>query len=98
LKHFVVRGECRYVISATKCHSEERSDEESAFAFHVLVQKSSANQKQMLHGVYPEIAEGFSMTQRQTPNRLSADLRPYLRNPTLVAASPRLVVNSLTFF
>jgi hypothetical protein len=26
----------------------------------------SANQ--MLHGVYPEIAEGFSMTQQQTPN------------------------------
>jgi hypothetical protein len=46
------------------CHSEECSDEESVFDFSVLVEK---NAKQMLHGVYPEIAEGFSMTQQQTP-------------------------------
>jgi hypothetical protein len=50
------------------CHSEECSDEESAFDFPFLVETIGKSSKQMLHGVYPEITEGFSMTQKQTPN------------------------------
>jgi hypothetical protein len=43
------------------CHSEEPCDEESAF--HLLIEGTGGGAKQMLHGVYPELAEGFSMTQ-----------------------------------
>jgi hypothetical protein len=43
------------------CHSEEPCDEESAF--HFLIEGTVESEKQMLHGVYPEMAKGFSMTQ-----------------------------------
>jgi hypothetical protein len=33
--------------------------------FPVLVERIRETTKQMLHGVYPEIAEGFSMTNRK---------------------------------
>jgi hypothetical protein len=35
------------------CHSEEPCDEESAFSF--LIEKTGRAQKQILHGVYPEL-------------------------------------------
>jgi len=46
--------------------------------------------KQMLHGVYPEIAEGFSMTQQQTPDGPKSYFfltlfEPLRENPMLVA-------------
>jgi hypothetical protein len=37
------------------CHSEECSDEESAFDLSVLVERIDQKRKQMLHGVYPEL-------------------------------------------
>jgi hypothetical protein len=64
------------------CHSEERSDEESAF----LTERIGKRAKQMLHGVYPEIAEGFSITRQQTRNALEDFFGGLCVSPTSLRA------------
>jgi hypothetical protein len=46
------------------CHSEEHSDEESAFDL-LSWRKNGSSAKQLLHEFTLSFAEGFSMTQQQ---------------------------------
>jgi hypothetical protein len=72
LKHLVLRDEYLYGTFEPKKSVILRTvaTKNLLLPFLFCFKKFGEGQKQMLHGVYPEIAEGFSMTQRHSPDGL----------------------------
>ena len=90
---FFARGVCCPELHPSfVCHSEERSDEESAFGFPVLVERVEKSR----------CFTSFSMTQQQTPSTekdsgFFRDLCGFAQvTPTSVAALPRCAKCFLT--